>query len=144
MYQDNFAPEVIALRCFRNEVLYSNWFGTLLAKLYYRTSPPLDGFISRHPFLRSLIKPFLDRLAGKWNKQQDALYPSRFRFRSKCLTRNRIIVNVNTPIDESSLRRRMSLRVKTGVFLAFVLWSIFLVQERRLFRALFLQRFVGK
>lgn len=66
VYQDNLAPEVIALRRFRNEVLYSNWFGTLLVKLYYRTSPPIADFISRHPFLISVIKPFLDRLASRY------------------------------------------------------------------------------
>jgi hypothetical protein len=43
---------VMALRQFRDEVLFKSEFGTALVDMYYAYSPPVADFIAKHPALR--------------------------------------------------------------------------------------------
>jgi len=63
VYGDYYAPEVIALRRFRDESLNPYTAGRIFIKAYYRLSPPIAKFVSQHPLLASAIKPLLDALA---------------------------------------------------------------------------------
>jgi hypothetical protein len=47
---------VMVLRHFRDRYLLTNGPGTLFVKCYYRYSPPVADFISRHEWLRSLTR----------------------------------------------------------------------------------------
>jgi hypothetical protein len=47
------AGEVMVLRRFRDKYLLTNPLGSMFVKLYYKASPPLAGFISRHEYLRA-------------------------------------------------------------------------------------------
>jgi hypothetical protein len=49
-------PEVVHLRRFRDDVLLSSTFGRCLTRLYYRLSPPLAAFLSRHPVLCRCVR----------------------------------------------------------------------------------------
>ena len=55
-------PHVQQLRHFRDEFLLTNAPGRSFVALYYRTSPPLADFISRHPFLRGVARLLLTPL----------------------------------------------------------------------------------
>lgn len=55
-YGDADAPEVVALRRFRDERLLSNRLGTAFVRLYYRWSPPLARLIARKPALRAAVR----------------------------------------------------------------------------------------
>ncbi|MBI2298980.1 MAG: tetratricopeptide repeat protein [Armatimonadetes bacterium] len=50
------APEVVALRAWRDQVLLRSRAGRWLAGLYARVSPPLAGFIARRPRLREQVR----------------------------------------------------------------------------------------
>lgn len=52
-------PQVQTLRDFRDHSLLSNAPGRLFVALYYRMSPPLADFISRHELLRSMTRAAL-------------------------------------------------------------------------------------
>lgn len=65
VYGDPYAPEVIALRRFRDETLESHALGRIFISVYYRISPPIANFLSRTPKLASIVKKFLDGLAHK-------------------------------------------------------------------------------
>jgi hypothetical protein len=65
---DPFAPEVIALSAFRDDVLLRNPIGRLFVRLYYAVSPPVAAAIAGSTFLRrlamwTLVKPFAHTVA---------------------------------------------------------------------------------
>lgn len=64
-YGDPDAPEVAALRRFRDERLLTNRLGTAFVRLYYRCSPPLARLIARKPGLRAAVRWTLDRFRGR-------------------------------------------------------------------------------
>lgn len=49
---DSFAPEVVVLSAFRDDVLLHNRVGKAFVRLYYAMSPPLAAVIARSVFLR--------------------------------------------------------------------------------------------
>ncbi len=51
--------EVRALSEFRDEHLLTNPVGEALVKTYYRISPPVAGFINKHPILKKTIRETL-------------------------------------------------------------------------------------
>jgi hypothetical protein len=53
------AREIDALREFRDNVLLKSTVGSAFVDFYYRTSPPIAGFISRHEGLRTLVRELL-------------------------------------------------------------------------------------
>ena len=58
-YGTSTAAELDILRAFRDGVLAQNRLGAQLVALYYKTSPPLADFISRHEPLRELVRELL-------------------------------------------------------------------------------------
>ena len=65
VYGDRYAPEVIALRRFRDESLQPTIAGRVFVKIYYRLSPPVARFLERNPTLAAMIKPLLTHLANR-------------------------------------------------------------------------------
>jgi len=62
-YGTDSAVEIDILREFRDTVLMPNTLGAGFVSLYYRTSPPIAEFISRHEALRTVVRAgFVDRL----------------------------------------------------------------------------------
>ena len=59
VYGSPLSEEVDILRQFRDEFLITNPIGRALVVVYYRLSPPLAGFISRHQTLRTLVRECL-------------------------------------------------------------------------------------
>ena len=57
-------PHIGLLRQFRDRFLLTNGPGKIFVKYYYKYSPPAAHFISRHVFLRALIRVFLYPLVG--------------------------------------------------------------------------------
>lgn len=57
------APEVEALRRFRDRRLLTNRPGAVLVRAYYRLSPPFARLIARKPRLRTAVKRTLDFFA---------------------------------------------------------------------------------
>ena len=62
VYGSELAPEVQALRDFRDERLMTNAVGRLFVNAYYRVSPPLADFIRDSAFLRTLTRWILSPL----------------------------------------------------------------------------------
>jgi polyhydroxybutyrate depolymerase len=58
-YGTSTAEQLDVLRAFRDEVLLKSAIGSRLVDLYYRTSPPIAEFISRHEVLRTLVRELL-------------------------------------------------------------------------------------
>ncbi len=52
-------PHVMALRTFRDRFLLTNAPGSVLVSLYYRYSPPLADYISRHEDMRTMSRVLL-------------------------------------------------------------------------------------
>ncbi len=52
-------PHVMVLREFRDKYLLTNTIGRIFVKLYYKTSPPIAEFISKHEMLRTIIRILL-------------------------------------------------------------------------------------
>jgi cold shock CspA family protein/predicted RNA-binding Zn-ribbon protein involved in translation (DUF1610 family) len=71
VYGDYEAPEVIALRRFRDEALQPSLLGQWFISIYYGLSPPIARFISKKPFILMIIKPFLNILAKRYIKLKD-------------------------------------------------------------------------
>lgn len=63
VYGDPVAPEVCALRRFRDDQLLPSIWGRAFIRLYYRLSPPLARWLVRHPQVARLLRKPLDRLA---------------------------------------------------------------------------------
>lgn len=58
-YGTPLAEEVNTLRQFRDEFLQTNLVGRTFVRIYYRLSPPVARFISRHRTLRVLVRECL-------------------------------------------------------------------------------------
>jgi hypothetical protein len=57
-------PHVKILRHFRDRFLITNTIGTYFVKLYYKYSPPLADYISKHDQLKTLVRMALFPLVG--------------------------------------------------------------------------------
>jgi alpha-tubulin suppressor-like RCC1 family protein len=55
-YGSPMAGEIQILRRFRDEYLLTNPLGQAMVDLYYRVSPPIAGFITEHPSLKSMVR----------------------------------------------------------------------------------------
>jgi len=64
-YGDPDAPEVEALRRFRDRRLLTNLPGKAFVRLYYRVSPPFARLIARRPGLRTAVRKTLDLVTGR-------------------------------------------------------------------------------
>lgn len=62
VYRDINAPELHVLRYFRNEKLLKNYWGSVLVKIYYRTSPPVARLLANTPVINKRIKLLLDKV----------------------------------------------------------------------------------
>jgi hypothetical protein len=65
VYGNYHAPEVIALRRFRDESLQPFFAGRVFIAAYYWASPPIAKYISHKPLLASAIRPLLNALAKR-------------------------------------------------------------------------------
>jgi uncharacterized repeat protein (TIGR02543 family) len=64
-YGTDSAVQIDILREFRDTVLMPNRLGAAFVSLYYRTSPPIAEFISRHETLRTVVRVgFVDPVVG--------------------------------------------------------------------------------
>jgi hypothetical protein len=63
-YGSHMAEEVNILKDFREHVLLTNSFGKVFVKFYYKVSPPLADFISKHESLRAIARLGLYPLIG--------------------------------------------------------------------------------
>jgi len=59
VYDSPFAPEVLILRQFRDEVLLNSIWGKLLVNLYYFASPPLASAVSKNHLLKAATRCLL-------------------------------------------------------------------------------------
>jgi hypothetical protein len=55
-YGTTMAQEIDILRKFRDEILLPNSLGAQFVSFYYKISPPIARFISRHDFLRTIVR----------------------------------------------------------------------------------------
>ena len=55
-YGNTDCPEVVALRCFRDDVLLQSKLGAHAVDVYYRISPPLADWLRLKPFIRKLVR----------------------------------------------------------------------------------------
>lgn len=62
VYGDPCAPEVEALRFFRDYSLMPHVAGRLLVRTYYRLSPPVAAFLKAHPKAAGGVRRLLDTL----------------------------------------------------------------------------------
>lgn len=69
VYQDAMAPEVCALRQFRDERLLPNAVGRSFVATYYRVSPPIADWLSAHPLAARGVRIPLDALV--WCLRKD-------------------------------------------------------------------------
>ncbi|MFC1737177.1 CFI-box-CTERM domain-containing protein [Candidatus Hydrogenedentota bacterium] len=53
------APEVTALRKFRDVILHRSRAGRAFVRAYYRLSPPIAGFVSRSEIIRKIVYKFV-------------------------------------------------------------------------------------
>jgi polyhydroxybutyrate depolymerase len=58
-YGTSTAEQLDVLRAFRDDVLLKSTVGSRLVEFYYRTSPPIAEFMSRHEVLRTLVRELL-------------------------------------------------------------------------------------
>jgi hypothetical protein len=73
-YGTDTAREIDILREFRDAVLLPNSLGARLVSLYYRTSPPIADFISRHEVLRTVVRAgFVAPMVAVLNWSRDLL-----------------------------------------------------------------------
>lgn len=60
VYGDTLAPEVQALRVFRDQVLMPHMLGRAFVKTYYTVSPPIARFLKTRPALAAPVRRLLD------------------------------------------------------------------------------------
>lgn len=72
-YGSYLEPEVVVLRKFRDNVLLANPLGRSFVSVYYRFSPPVAEFISRHETLRGAARAALTPLVMSIKHPQAAL-----------------------------------------------------------------------
>jgi cold shock CspA family protein len=60
VYGDTLAPEVQALRLFRDQVLMPHMLGRAFVKTYYTISPPIARFLKTRPALATPVRRLLD------------------------------------------------------------------------------------
>ncbi|MFZ3106622.1 MAG: CFI-box-CTERM domain-containing protein [Candidatus Hydromicrobium sp.] len=65
VYKDVNAPEVMKLRQWRDDVLCNNVFGKLIIEIYYFSGKYFANWINKVPFLKRIIKYFLDLFISK-------------------------------------------------------------------------------
>lgn len=65
VYGDPMAPEVEALRRYRDDVLARRRWGRAVIKLYTSIGPPASGLVQRSPALRRAARALIDRLAAR-------------------------------------------------------------------------------
>jgi cold shock CspA family protein len=68
VYGDVNAPQVIALRRYRDTTLRRSAAGRAFVALYYRASPPIARYISRSPTTARLAKAILDAFVGRCSR----------------------------------------------------------------------------
>jgi len=56
VYHSPTAPKVMVLREFRDQKLLTNKTGEQFVQFYYRNSPPIANFLSRHKFLSEVVR----------------------------------------------------------------------------------------
>jgi hypothetical protein len=71
-YGTDTAKEIDILREFRDDVLLPNSLGAELVSFYYKISPPIADFISRHEILRTVVRVgFVDPIVAILNWSHD-------------------------------------------------------------------------
>ncbi|MDT8992797.1 CFI-box-CTERM domain-containing protein [Curvibacter sp. APW13] len=65
VYQDSMAPEVQALRAFRDQSLMPHVLGRAFVKTYYTVSPPIARFLKTRQALARPVRRVLDALVRK-------------------------------------------------------------------------------
>lgn len=58
-FESTYSEEVLFLQNWRDEFLMKSKFGRLFVKLYYRSSPPIAGFLDTYPQLKPLVRKAL-------------------------------------------------------------------------------------
>ncbi len=56
VYGSYSSPEVIFLRCFRDEILLSTYFGKFFIKIYYSLSPSIAKLIVKSHIIKKIVK----------------------------------------------------------------------------------------
>lgn len=67
VYGDRYAPEVIALRRFRDETLARSAAGRWFIAIYYRLSPPIAARLARRRRLAAFVRAALNPLARRYD-----------------------------------------------------------------------------
>ena len=62
VYEDNDHPKVQILRNFRDTTIRKYFFGNLLIKFYYVTSPSFVKYVEGKSYLKAFIKVIVDRI----------------------------------------------------------------------------------
>jgi len=69
-YDNEYAPEVVALKNYRDNVLANNWFGRFLIRTYYFFSPSIARQLRNRTSLNSFLKrTILDKIVNKINNR---------------------------------------------------------------------------
>lgn len=68
-YGNVHAPEVVALRNFRDYYLLKRIWGRFLVDIYYQTSPPVASYLENHSKLSDYTRKFLNNLLKYINRQ---------------------------------------------------------------------------
>ena len=63
VYGDYDAPQVIALRRFRDANLMSTQLGRAFVASYYKVSPPIATLIAKRTWIAKILRPFFNQLA---------------------------------------------------------------------------------
>lgn len=65
VFQDEFAPEVIALRDWRDQQLIGSVAGCIFIHIYESLGPGLAGFVDSFPMLRPALRPLLTGISRR-------------------------------------------------------------------------------
>lgn len=68
VYENIDAPEIMKLRKWRDNVLCNSVFGKLIIEIYYFSGKYFANWINKFPFLKRIIKYFLDLFISKLGK----------------------------------------------------------------------------